>query len=268
MSERTPAGVRLYLLLRRVHARAGHPFSALFSGFWLGAFSRESLHALDDAVYRAPGSYVNDEHNLRGLFPWEAEALEGWFRERHKLLLVGAGGGREAVALARRGVEVDAYECNPALVEYANRLLAREGLPASVRHLPRDEAPAEGGPYDGAIVGWSAYMLIQGRERRVAFLRGLRARMAPGAPLLLSFWTRAENASRIPSVARVANAIRRVLGRESVEPGDDLFPNYLHHFTEREVAGEMASAGFSIVRYVPHGPGPRESGWAVGLATS
>jgi hypothetical protein len=52
-----------------------------------------------------------------------------------------------------------------------------------------------------------------------------------------------------------------------VETGDDLFPNYVHHFTEREVAAEMADAGFSVVRWVPHGPGPRESGWAVGMAS-
>jgi hypothetical protein len=267
MSGRTPPAVRLYLLLRRVHARAGHPFSALFSGFWLGAFSRRSLNALDDAVYRGPGSYLTDEHNLRGLFPWEAEAVDAWFGGRRRLLLVGAGGGREAVALARRGVSVDAYECNPALVEYADGLLARLGLPARVRHLPRDEAPAGGGPYDGAIVGWSAYMLIQGRARRVRFLGGLRALVEPGAPLLLSFWTRAETEPRVPGVARTANAVRRILGRPPVEMGDDLFPNYLHHFTEVEVAAEMADAGFSIVRWVPHGPGPRESGWAVGLAT-
>lgn len=263
---RTPAAVRLYMLLRRVHARARYPFSAAFSGFWLGAFGREQLHALDEAVYRGPGSYLTDEHNLGGLFPWESEAVNGFFRGRTRLLLVGAGGGREAIALARQGFQVDAFECNPALVEYANRLLTREGIEARVRHLPRDEAPPAGGPYDGAIVGWSAYMLIMGRARRVAFLRSLRRLLDPRAPLLLSFWTRPEDDRRVPAVARTANAVRRILRREPVEPGDDLFPNYLHHFTEREVAGEMADAGFRMVRWVPHGPGPRESGWAVGLA--
>ncbi|MDB4947682.1 MAG: hypothetical protein JWM27_331 [Gemmatimonadetes bacterium] len=263
---RAPLPVRAYDLLRRVHRRLGAPAPAAFTGFWLGALSHASLHALDELMYRGPGSYRDDAHNLGGLFAWEKEALAGWFRGRERLLLVGAGGGRETVALARMGFGVDSYECNPALVEYAAGLLARAGVAAEIRPIPRDRAPAEGGPYDGAVVGWSAYMLIAGRERRVHFLRGLRERMMDGAPLLLSFWTREESAPGPHRVARIANRVRRVLGRPPVDVGDDLVPNYLHHFTAAEVADEMRAGGFGMQRFVPYGPGGRDSGWAVGRA--
>ena len=184
------------------------------------------------------------------------------------LLLVGAGGGREVLALARRGYVVEAYECNAALATGAAALLASEGCPAPVLPLPRDEAPLEGEPRDGIVVGWSTYMLIPGRERRVGFLRGLRGRVGEGAPLLLSFWTRRENAPRDRVVRAAAAPLRWIARREPVEPGDDLAPNFVHRFTEAEVAAEMAAAGFHLHRFEPAGREPYASGWAVGRAAA
>ena len=256
---------RAYLLFHRATHRLGVPFTATGSGLWLGLLDGDALAAVDEAMY-AGGGYLGDEHNLRGLFPWEETALDEWFAGRRRLLLVGAGGGRELVALAARGLSVDAYECNPALVAAGNDLLERRGVDARIALLPRDEAPGGGGPYDGGLVGWSAYMLMPGRERRIRFLRGMHDRLQPGAPLLLSFWTRMEGAPRPPRVVRVANTVRRMLGRPRVDLGDDLAPNYLHSFTEAEVRAEMTEGGFQMMRFVPHGPGGRDSGWAVGHA--
>jgi hypothetical protein len=182
--------------------------------------------------------------------------------------VIGAGGGREAIALARRGYEVRGFECNPALVDTAVRLLAAEGVEgrASVSLLARDAAPPGPERFDGLIVGWSAYMLIIGSARRMRFLAGLRERVADGTPLLLSFFTRSDPSPRLRAVARVANALRRALRREPVEVGDDLSPNYVHRFTVDEVRREMAQGGFRMIEFHPQGEGPYDSGWAVGIA--
>lgn len=232
----------------------------------LGLLSHGALHAIDQAVYDRWAWYGGDDHNSSGLFPWEEEALAGHFGGRRRALLVGAGGGREVLALSRRGMRVDGYECNPTLVASAARILAAEACECTVRPIARDQAPAGGGPYDAAIVGWSAYTLIEGRRRRIALLRGMRARMERGAPLLLSFFTRGGDEHAVRRVAAIANRVRARLGREPVETGDALAPNFIHMFTRQEVEDELAAAGFRLERFQPQGPGLAESGWAVGRA--
>src|SRR5690606_10192748 len=127
---------------------------------------RETLEAVDDVLYRSEGSYRSDGHNRAGLFEWEEIALRQYFGSARRLLLIAAGGGREAIALAKRGYEVEAYECNPALVETAARVISSIPEVGSLRVLPLPKgAPPPPGPRcDGCVVGWSAYMLIPGSE--------------------------------------------------------------------------------------------------------
>ncbi|HEX8430218.1 MAG TPA: hypothetical protein VF625_02980, partial [Longimicrobium sp.] len=169
-------------------------------------------------------------------------------------------------ALWRRGMEVEGYECNPNLRQAAAWRLLRHGCDAPVHPIARDAAPADAAPHDGAVVGWSAYTLIAGRERRVELLRGLRRGLPVGAPLLLSFFTRDERDTRILRPARIANVARGITRRQRAEPGDVLAPNFIHRFTRGEVEAEMAAGGFRLARYEPMGPGPFDSGWAVGRA--
>lgn len=239
-----------------------------FIGIWLGILGRRSLHAIDDVMYRQRPAYREDEYNLSGLFDWEEEVVERYFQGRKRLLVTGAGGGREVLALAARGYEVEGYECNAALVESGARRLAARSLPqkASLSWVARDEAPPRGVPFDGVIVGWSAYMLIISRDPRVEFLTGLRDLIEDDAPLLVSFFTRSETSARLEAIARVANAVRRTLRRPPVEIGDSLSPNYVHHFTSAEIEEELRAGGFSMLEFRAQGMGPHDSGFAVGRA--
>jgi hypothetical protein len=259
---------RAYLFVSRAWQRAMFVADAAFTGTWLGLLGTRSLHAVDEAMYRRARSYLGDAHNTRGLFDWEERALAAHVPPTGRLAVIGAGGGREVIALARRGYEVRGYECNAALVATAVRLLGAQGVDgrASVTLLARDEPPPGTERFDALIVGWSAYMLMIGSVRRVRFLAGLRERAAEGTPLLLSFFTRSDPSRRLRAVARVANLLRRALRRDPVEVGDDLAPNFVHRFTADEVRNEMAQAGFRMVEFHPQGEGPYDSGWAVGIA--
>jgi hypothetical protein len=233
-------------------------------GLALGVMDRHHLHALDRRHYDRAQRYASDDHNLLGLFDWEREAVDRWFGECRSIAVVGAGGGREVLALCREGVAVDGFECNEKLVRVAERLLNAHGGPARFVALPRDAAPPAGVRYDGLVVGWSAYMLIPGRAGRVRFLTELAASGQRGAPLLLSFFTRTDGDRRLHHIARVASLVRRVRRGAAVEPGDDLAPNYVHRFIEQEVRSEMRDAGFTLLAFSPQQPGPFASGWAVG----
>jgi hypothetical protein len=256
----------LYLRAHRVFKRGLAGLDAAWSGLWLGAMRREDLLDVDTAYYLELDRYRTEEHNRYGLFDWEEESLREYFPLRGRLLVTAAGGGREVLALSARGYDVDGFECNPGLVDYATELLSRDAPTASVRHLPADRAPAGGGPYDGAIVGWVSYMLVPGRARRVAFLRELRALLADGAPILLSFFTREPAAPRYRVVAAVARVVRRLRGGEPIELGDDLTPNYVHPFIEEEVVRELVEGGFRMARFRPQGVGRYDTGFAVAHA--
>lgn len=262
---RVPAVVRAYDAASTGWRNAGAVLQAVYEGVWLGLLRRSDLHAFDERFYDRNGAYHDEAHNLRGLFPWEVTALES-FEGCRRVLVIGAGGGREVLALARLGFEVDGYECNRALVAFAEDFLPRQDCAARVRWLARDDVPAADAPYDGIVVGWSAYMLISGRAHRIGLLRRLRPLARPGAPLLLSFFTRAADGPRVRIAAAVANGIRAVLRRERAERGDALAPNFVHYFTAKEVGAELREAGWEPKRFTGHGTGARDSGWAIGIA--
>ena len=240
-----------------------HPY---WSGFWLGILPERALAALDEELYRGRPSYSGMEHNLSGLFPWEDEAIRLYFAGAKKVMVLAIGGGRELVALLRAGFDAEGWECNPALLEVAKRIMEAEGHPGVVHPMERNRCPDVRERYDAAILGWSMYMLVPGRDRRIRLLRDVRTHLTAGSPILISFFTRGPEETRAGRVLAVAAKLRRL--RRSMPPdlGDDLAPNYLHRFTRAEVGDELSEGGFEMVRCEPMGPGPRDSGWAVGVA--
>jgi SAM-dependent methyltransferase len=256
--------VRAYGRANAAWFRAGALLRAVHEGAWLGLLRRADLHEVDEHFYHGNAIYQGEAHNLRGLMPWEETALQE-FGAGGRLLVLGAGGGREVLALSRRGYEVVGYECNEGLADFAARFLPAQGCDARIHHLPRDAAPpAAGGPFDGIILGWGAYTLMAGRAHRTDLLRRLRPLAKPGGLLLVSFYTRYDATSRFRVAAAVANGIRTVLLRERAELGDALSPNFVHYFTAQEIAAELREAGWEPRRFNP--PGPPDSSWAVAVA--
>lgn len=263
---RTPLSVRFYFFQDRWWGRMMRALQGTHTGLWLGVLTHERLQTLDEAHFQVAPSYLDEGHNTRGLFDWEREAVGAAFGGCRRVAVIAAGAGREVLALSQMGFDAVGYECNPALVDFAADLLPRHGCDGVVRPIARDAAPVADGPFDGVIMGWGAYMLIVGRHRRIAFLREVRASLAPGGPVLVSFFNRPEKSPRMHLAWRVACVVRRLLGHEPAEMGDDLSPLYMHRFLEAELRGELVEAGFTVTHYVPEGRGQHAAGWAVGVS--
>lgn len=259
----------VYFRSRNLVGRYFRVVMALFTGFWLGVLSRAQLERLDDLAYEGRTKrhndidYLSESHNRRGLFAWETEALERHFPARGRLALLGAGAGREVLALRQRSYAVDAWECQPAFVAFANQLLASDGFEPAVTFVPRDVVPEGPTGFDGVIVGWGTYTLVPGRHRRVALLRALRDKVEPGAPILCSFYVRRPGEARFAITTFVGNIFRRILGREAVELGDYLDPNFVHMFTEDQIAAEFEAGGFELRSFAS-----APYGHAVGVAAA
>jgi hypothetical protein len=260
---------RTYLTTRARQDRLLHLVQSVSIGVWLGVLSPADLDAVDDAYYvgsdrtaKSPVDYANADWNRRGLAPWERAAIEAHFPPGASIALLGAGGGREVLALRRLSYAVDAWECQPGFVEAANALLVAEGHEPTVHHAPRNTVPAVSKSYDAVIIGWGSYTLIRGRERRVELLRGFRSLVGDGSPLFLSFFARNPRNRQLLATARVGNAVARVLGREAVEVGDSLDPNFVHWFSQDELESELHDGGFELTYFRP-----TPYGHAVGRAT-
>jgi hypothetical protein len=209
--------------------------------------------------------YNGPEHNQSGLFSWEREAIHRFFRPSSSILVAASGGGRELIALHGLGFQVDGFDCTPRLVETSRRLLQELGVPANVTLCPPDDVPRELTPHDSLIVGWTAYTHISGSDRRIAFLRKLRASVQREAPVLVSFWVRDEASHDEHRAFRLAKWCRSLRGGRAgpLEPGDHVTDRGYHHrFVKAEIEAEFKAGGFRMCHYsqtdYPHAVGVAE----------
>jgi hypothetical protein len=159
-----------------------------------------------------------------------------------------AGAGREMLALADSGFRVDGFDCCGPLVESGQNALRKHHLDAKLVYAPPSSVPECGGHYDAVLVGFSGYMYIPGRARRVGFLRGLRKFLNPGAPVMVSFMEGIPGRRRVWT-AGIGSAIRRLRRAEPVEEGDCLRAGFQHHFVRQQILSEMKDADIELVYF-------------------
>jgi len=181
-------------------------------------------------------------------FPWEAAAIREHFDPPPGRILVGgAGGGREAFALAAMGYEVVAFEPAANLAE-AMAANVPESAPvqafrAAYEDLPRLE-PVDPtgtgadlkdlGPFAAAVMGWGSFSHLPSVEDRVQALRSMGE--ATDGPILVSFLTFRQQ-ERVPRERRPRHW------------GDNfsIFIGYYHTLSEEELNELAQAAGLTVV---------------------
>ncbi|MCC6644340.1 MAG: hypothetical protein IT374_02065 [Polyangiaceae bacterium] len=222
------------------------------------------------AVYLPGGARFEE-----GLFAWEERALSAPpFPREGRVLLAAAGGGRELRALLDRGLSVTAFEPSDYLRRGAEEVArgrdarvlagAYADLPAAARGAGplatlRDER------FDAVVLGWGSITHLTRREEHMETLTALSL-LAPGAPVLLSFFLRKDEA-RGRSVA-LRRAVRRCLtaigGRRVPEGvGYEQGGGFVYWFTALELHELAMSTGYRVealdvssfphATLVPHG---------------
>ncbi len=219
--------------------------------------------------------YREPAYQTRGLWPFEQRALHRYFpAPPARILVPGAGTGREVLALLAAGYAVDAFEPAAPMVELASRTLAERGAgPVACMSLQEwSRQPA--GRYDGVLTGWGMWTHILRHDDRIAALRAFRSVCA--GPVLLSFDRRERYADHTeqpiegqplhpPSTDRLGHLTRevvrrRLLRRSPIERGTG-FRNgvFVHWVDEPELREEAAAAGYQVAFYerdgarYPHG---------------
>lgn len=264
--------VRLTHLVDRAYRRFDRLRSSLLVAIGSDAFFDEynTLAFGDTEAYRADSPAFR-----RGLFDWEADAIRRHFPPPPARVLVGgAGGGREAFALVEQGYAVVAFDPAGTLVDGMRRAAPGDGRLAaycgSYADLPRLRDPGSGGvldlgherPFDAAVVGWASFSHLRTDDERIRTLRSF-AQLARG-PILVSYFGDPAPAG----VAPPAGGLRCWLARRAAHRGRSVFSvqvGYYRLLRPDEMEGLVRSAGLRLLAaesggnwpYVVCAPGER-----------
>jgi hypothetical protein len=210
------------------------------------AWGTDSFHdAFNDLTYSGQPAYKPGAATFNSdLFPWESRLIDAHFPKPPATVLIGgAGGGREALALERRGYRIVAFEPaeplatalyrrrsgeNPSLEVLVGRyqdlplLTSPNGSRTSIdlRQRPR---------FDAAMMGWASFSHIRSDSERVEALRQMGA--LTNGPILVSYFSPMDERGTSSSP------------RESFA----MQVGYFRQLTEEEIRAAIAQAGLEIV---------------------
>lgn len=245
--------IRASHAIDRVYAKYQRARSSLITAL----ASDATLDRFNDETYSAAGVYKpGGSYTRRFLFPWEESAIRAHFPgPPARILIGGAGAGREAFALEDMGYDIVAFEPVPALVaEMAGR--AAEGsrvraltgryqdLPRLTEHGAKVDVPSLG-PFDAVILGWGSMSYLRTPAERVGTMQAV-SRLTHG-PVLMSFTD--VTGDVVPPQGRLGRWRHRRMQRLGRHPHDFFTPTmgYIHPFSELELRRLLDQTGFRML---------------------
>ena len=257
------------ILASRALDRGYRLMDAVRSELVLAFCSDATLERFNDLAYSHSSEYDPGSSAFRAyLFPWEERVVERFFPPPPARVLVGgAGSGREPFALAERGYEVVAFDPSPALAAHMAARAGDDGriqvFRASYEDLPT-LSPASGDrsgpnltempPFDASVIGWGSYSHLRTTEQRIHTFRAFGT--ATTGPVVVSFLKLA----RAPGPGRMAGLRRALRARGGREEGDafSVHIGYYHVFQDGEVRQLAERAELEVVHL---NSDDRETNW-------
>jgi SAM-dependent methyltransferase len=224
--------------------------------------------AYNDVAYAAAQSYSPSSPRFREwLFGWEQAAIERYFRAPPARLLVGgAGGGREAFALADMGYRVTAFEPTEELASamakatverdrdievyvgsYESLWSGPDRSGSSTHSPPSLPAAPELGQFDAIVLGWGSFTHVRQPHGRERVLQVCHQLLSPGGTVLASYFAAPSPTASAPS--RLSKLQRRIRRARGVDPNDHFYPHagVVHAFTPEEIRALASGAGLEVL---------------------
>lgn len=268
-NRRAVYGARVILATRIVDT-AYQWFTKLRSELVLSLASDAVLAEFNNLTYGTQSSYNPRSDIFRAyLFPWEEAVIARFFPDPPaRVLIGGAGGGREVWPLAQRGYDVVAFEPSGALTN-----MMMEHLPADLHvqvyraaygDLPHlhgarpGDAPATLStlaPFDAALIGWGSFAHLPNTAARAHTLKAFAA--VTNGPIVVSFLQFRTAPPASTSVNRLRQRLRRWRNRT---PGDQfaMYVGFYHEIDEEEL---IALARQANVRIAHLSTDSRDTNW-------
>jgi len=235
--------------------RAYRNFDVLRSELLLANVSPEHWHRFTVHNYDRNQLFHSDQHHQR-VFPWEKACFDDFFpAPSGRVLVGGAGSGREMSVLMGMGYRVAGFEPAAALVARGREILSPEALlgfdVGGYEELVDGRLEvARRGPFDAVVLGWGSLSHVASAATRERLFRMLPT-LCPDGPVLLS-WIEAK------PVGKKRDRLRRGLSRiGSATPSanDSFRPHmgFIHALDRDELVMLAALADREVVRV---GAGP------------
>ena len=242
--------------------RANSGLAKLMTAVAAGTFTEREL---EEARVRHWASFA-DEHPSRrnGLFAWEVRFYSPYLRSGTKLLVAGAGSGRDVLCFVRDGCIVTAIDESEDALQLLERRLARAERTATVRaaSIVAFESPDR---FEVVIFSWLIYILIPHRAARVESLRRAASALVEGGVLLVSYKP-GRGSSRLGGISRAVARLTGGLPPEDFEEfqfhGTWSLPRLYHSrfHTAEEIEDEAREAGLTVIAHHRGSPGWEDPG--------
>ncbi len=211
----------------------------------------DELFRLVLARYHSPEEVTKYRQRAdSGLLRWEEVIRDGFFTSPSRLLDLGCGAGREAIALAGGGSEVTAVDISAELVEYALAAADAAGLSIAFEVIDGKSLPFPACSFDIALIWRQVLGNVPGASNRAALLGDVSRTMREDGILSLSVHNR-------DVCVPIAKEKGLILERTaySLEDGDFVEKGespsatscYWHYFTRPELVRLVEEAGFQVL---------------------
>jgi hypothetical protein len=202
-----------------------------------------------DFTRRAYGREEGHYQRLDSLFDWEVAAVQRFFpKPPARVLVGGAGAGREMAGLARLGYAVIGLEPVAELARHC-RAMVQDGLflgcvvadyEALVSGVPEIAVAA---PFDAVVLGWTSVSYVCDRGVVARLLPVVRS-LAPRAPVLVS-WI--EHGALGLSSLRWRRYLEKITGRV-VHPSERFLAGagFVCALDHTEIRALAAAAGYRV----------------------
>jgi SAM-dependent methyltransferase len=192
-----------------------------------------------------------DEDIDQGLFQWEEFLVERFVNTGDRILVVGAGTGRDLIALGARGYEVCGVDPAPIAVAIAQAACRRRGIAAQLIDGYFEDVSLPG-PFDVIVFSYLCYGLIPESRRRIDVLRKAKSTLRAGGRILIScVGQRERRRHRLFEIVKIGTKLRR--SDWQPEDGDVLYPlsgarfHYEHSFVPGEIETEAQKAELRVM---------------------
>jgi 2-polyprenyl-3-methyl-5-hydroxy-6-metoxy-1,4-benzoquinol methylase len=215
-------------------------------------FSRPEIAALGVAEWESFGE--SDFIGHQGSFSWEKSFFAAHIHEGDRLLVVGAGAGRDVLPLIEAGHHVTALDIAPQALRILSEGALARGFTVKTIHGSITSVALPEGTFDVVLFSWFCYGYLLGAAERRSALDRSRAALRPGGRVMISYQPVTSVVS--PPFPRVARLVARALGGLGVCDGDHFTVSgtarnphalFLHAFRTEEIEGEVRRAGLDLV---------------------
>jgi len=184
------------------------------------------------------------------LDPWEAVVVERYRIRSGRMLVMGSGWGREALALAHRGLTVVGIDTSFQAITPAQARARETSIPAHFHQASFLDLPYKPQSFDYVLLSSSMYSTIPGRSERQSWLRALRRQLKTGGYAILSFALESSPRTGLRTArTSLSIAASKLPGaNHAYQPGDECPAGHFMHLfqTEDELRTELAETGATI----------------------